>query len=162
MGHRKNKICGIYQIINDVTKESYVGSSKNILERFAKHKAPSIRARCSEYPLYKAFEKYGIESFSLIILEECSENILLEREQFFIETIQPEYNRKKAIGKKTERKNRKHNIADISENKVSYSKNYNRLFCNYNGKITSYGALSTYMRRHKIDDKPSKYLIENF
>ena len=35
-------------------------------------------------PLYNAFNKYGIEHFSIHLIEECDENILGEREKYWI------------------------------------------------------------------------------
>lgn len=40
-----------------------------------------------ERPLYKAFQKYGIENFSIIQLEECSVDIVNEREKYWIEKL---------------------------------------------------------------------------
>lgn len=38
----------------------------------------------SEYPLYKAIRKYGIENFNFDIIEECSADELNEREKYWI------------------------------------------------------------------------------
>jgi 5-bromo-4-chloroindolyl phosphate hydrolysis protein len=48
--------------------------------------------RIKNIAISKAFVKYGYEHFSLIILENCEEDMLLERENFFIKALQPEYN----------------------------------------------------------------------
>jgi group I intron endonuclease len=58
--------CGIYLITNTINGKYYIGKSINVEKRFADHK-------CSkrDYPIYHAFKKYGIESFSFEILMEC-------------------------------------------------------------------------------------------
>lgn len=42
--------------------------------------------------IHKALLKYGYSNFSLEILEYCSLTNLLEREQYYIDTLIPEYN----------------------------------------------------------------------
>lgn len=42
--------------------------------------------------IYKALLKYGYAGFRLEILEYCSPEILLARQQFFLDYYNPEYN----------------------------------------------------------------------
>jgi len=42
--------------------------------------------------IVRALLKYGYSSFSLSILEYCEPEQLIEREQYFIDLINPEYN----------------------------------------------------------------------
>jgi group I intron endonuclease len=42
--------------------------------------------------IHRALLKYGYSLFSLTILEYCSEENLIEREQYFIDTLKPDYN----------------------------------------------------------------------
>lgn len=79
--------CGIYQIKNKINKKSYIGQSRNIEKRWTDHKCCR-----KKYPLYLAFEKYGIKNFDFSILEECSVEKLNEREKYYIEKEHPEYN----------------------------------------------------------------------
>jgi group I intron endonuclease len=46
----------------------------------------------SNMAIYKAILKYGYENFKLEILEYCDKNILLVREQYYIDHLKPEYN----------------------------------------------------------------------
>jgi len=72
--------CGIYEIQNNITMEIYIGSSKNIFQRFEKH---LLQLRKNKHPnekLQESWNKYGRENFSFNVVEECSENILLEKE----------------------------------------------------------------------------------
>lgn len=74
--------CGIYKITNGVNKKSYIGQSVNIEERWKRHKWH--QAKYAKYPLYLAFNKYGIDKFQFEILEECPKDQLDEREIFYI------------------------------------------------------------------------------
>lgn len=42
--------------------------------------------------IVKALLKYGYSGFKLEILEYCNKNEVIEREQYYIETLNPEYN----------------------------------------------------------------------
>lgn len=74
--------CGIYKITNTINQKSYIGQSLNIEERWKRHKWYQVKY--AKYPLYLAFNKYGIDKFQFEILEECSRDQLDEREMFYI------------------------------------------------------------------------------
>lgn len=74
--------CGIYKITNMINNKSYIGQSVDIVRRWNKHK--NFSQDRSEYPLYRAFKKYGVENFNFSILEECSPDKLNEKEIYYI------------------------------------------------------------------------------
>ena len=74
--------CGIYKIENIITGEVYIGQSTNIAQRFNHHK--NYSSKISHYPLYQAFQTYGIENFNFSIIEECSIEQLNEKEIYYI------------------------------------------------------------------------------
>ena len=78
---------GIYKITNQINQKTYIGQSNDIERRFSQHKSPYEQKRFSEKPLYKAFAKYGIENFTFEIIEECSVELLNEREKYWISTL---------------------------------------------------------------------------
>lgn len=78
--------CGIYKITNLINDKSYIGQSIHIEERWRKHRNYSFEY--AEYPLYRAFRKYGLENFSFEILEYCQENELNEKEKYYISLYQ--------------------------------------------------------------------------
>jgi group I intron endonuclease len=49
-------------------------------------------------PIYKALLKYGYAEFSLEILEYCSTDVLLKKEQYYFDKCKPEYNILKIAG----------------------------------------------------------------
>ena len=73
---------GIYKITNKINNKSYIGQSINIESRWIHHRNYPIKY--SRYPLYLAFEKYGIENFNFEVIEECSCGELDEKEQYYI------------------------------------------------------------------------------
>ena len=74
----------IYQIINDINDKVYVGKTQHSIEkRFKEHCSDAFKDRCQNRPLYRAMRKYGIEHFSIELLEE-TENPE-EREIYWIE-----------------------------------------------------------------------------
>ena len=76
---------GIYLITNNITKECYIGQSKNIDNRFSSHRQ---NLKNKKYALYTDMRYYGLENFSFSILEECSIQKLDEREMYWIRKYQ--------------------------------------------------------------------------
>lgn len=76
----------IYKITNKINNKAYIGqTTRDIQTRWAEH------IRCAFYPnldytsyLYNAIRKYGTDAFSIELIEECSDSILDEREQYWI------------------------------------------------------------------------------
>lgn len=81
----KNKV-GIYKITNELSGMSYVGQASNIASRIYQHLHSSISETASDYdyPLHRAFRKYGSDNFSFEILEECDRSVLNDREMYWI------------------------------------------------------------------------------
>lgn len=48
--------------------------------------------------IYRALLKYGNSAFRFEILEHCDPNVLIEREQYYLDLLKPEYNILKAAG----------------------------------------------------------------
>ena len=73
---------GIYKIENLITHHVYIGQSKDIYRRYHFHHKYDYKKL--DFQLYKAMRKYGIENFSIVVLELCEESKLDEREVFWI------------------------------------------------------------------------------
>ena len=78
-------ICGIYSIENKTNHKKYIGQSVNIKSRWTKHKAELNNGNHDNDYLQKSWNKYGEENFEFIILEECSKDMLNERERYYID-----------------------------------------------------------------------------
>ena len=77
----------IYKITNLINNKCYIGqTTKSIEERWNRHKRDAFNKEKYnyEYPLYRAFRKYGIENFSFEIIEECETSELNEKEIYWI------------------------------------------------------------------------------
>ena len=86
------KICGIYKIRNKVNGKFYIGSSNNIISRFSRHRNALMKGTHPNVLLQRAYHKYGEENLEYLIVEKCTENEKLKREQFYIDTVKPQYN----------------------------------------------------------------------
>lgn len=82
---------GIYRWTNIINNKSYIGSANDLRTRFYVYFSPN-RLKNSKMIIYKAILKYGYESFKLDILEYCEKDIILGREQSYIDLLKPEYN----------------------------------------------------------------------
>jgi len=81
----------IYLITNNLNGKKYVGKSLYSLEkRFAEHCNDAFRRVTEQRPLYAAMRKYGVENFSISLLEETDDPD--EREQYWIHTLDTYHN----------------------------------------------------------------------
>ena len=73
----------IYLIKNNVNNKVYVGKTElSIVERFKEHIRNSRKERCKNRPLYRAMDKYGVENFTVSMIEETDRPE--DREVFWI------------------------------------------------------------------------------
>lgn len=83
----------IYKIVNMVNGFLYVGSAVSEGQRKRRH-FTDLKNNChhSRY-LQRAFNKYGIASFTFSVIEIVEEkNNLIKREQHWLDTLKPQYN----------------------------------------------------------------------
>ena len=87
-------MCGIYIITNQVNGKAYIGQAVDIRHRFYNHRCDAFNPNDKKYnyPLYKAFRKYGLKNFSFEILEECDRSELNEKEIYYIAKYNSYYN----------------------------------------------------------------------
>lgn len=81
----KNRICGIYKIQNILNDKVYIGSSIHIMNRWSRHRSDLEKNRSTSNKLQLSYNKNGKDNFKFSIIEECSIDELLEREQFYID-----------------------------------------------------------------------------
>jgi group I intron endonuclease len=87
---------------NKVTKDFYIGQSKNLYNRFLNYFNPSYIKRLGNSIIGRAIIKYGYSSFSLTILEYCDKSDLTAREQYYFDSLSPAYNILKMAGAYTD------------------------------------------------------------
>lgn len=84
------KCIGIYKIkIND---KEYIGSSCNIGHRLKHHLWSLENLKHHNRTMQNLYNKYGIENVYFTIVEQCSDEILIEREAYYIKTLSPYIN----------------------------------------------------------------------
>ena len=178
-GINNMKICGVYKITNTVTGDFYVGSSKNVKQRWAVHKCQSTWKNHPNSPLYLDMKKYSVDKFELQILEETESERLKETEQQFIETLKPTYNNYNANGLNIERYKEYHKEYQKEYHKEyqkadkykeyqkdyhrKYDKEYHNQLCSYNGETLTLNALSQRFSKAGIEHpniEAKKYIIK--
>lgn len=86
MGH-------IYKITNTLNNKVYIGQTiKPVEKRFNQHKNNYTKEYFSQLALYKAFRKYGVENFTFEEIEEVENDLLDEREKYWISFYDSYYN----------------------------------------------------------------------
>ncbi len=112
-----------------------MGSSKNLSNRFKAYYSTSNMERIvnkEKSIIYKAILKYGHNNFSLDILEYCEIDVLIGKEQYYIDLLKPEYNILKIAGSRLG-----HKLYEKTKNKLS---------------ISNRGKKHTYETRMKISE----------
>ena len=78
-----------------------MGSSTNLTNRLSNYYSLSYlkeRVKKGSSIIYNSLLKHGYSNFSLDILEYCKPNVLIEREQYYIDILKPAYNILKNAG----------------------------------------------------------------
>lgn len=84
----EKKIIGIYKIFNKINNKVYIGSSSFVQARLRQHKSHlSKNIHCNKH-LQSSYNKYLAENFNFEIIEECTLENLLNREQYWIDLLQ--------------------------------------------------------------------------
>jgi group I intron endonuclease len=83
---------GIYAIINTINEKHYIGSAINFKIRHRLHFNTLKRNEHKNQKLQNSWNKNWPFHFIFVILEYCEKEKLIEREQWWIDRLQPEYN----------------------------------------------------------------------
>lgn len=92
------KQAGIYKIVNQVNNQIYIGSSVNLERRKYNHFKSLLKGCHQNQHLQNAYNLYGKDNFIFEIIEIISFDVddfkhyLLQREQFWIDNLHPNYN----------------------------------------------------------------------
>ena len=82
---------GIYRWVNNINNKTYIGSGVNLTKRLRSYFNKNELNR-NPRPIQDALIKYGHKNFRLDILEYCSETELVDKEQFYLDLLIPDYN----------------------------------------------------------------------
>ena len=90
------KKSGIYKIQSIVEPEKfYIGSSVNMQSRKRQHFSMLKLNKHDATYLQNYYNKHGKENLVFHIIEECNQEILIQREQYYIDTLKPIFNSRK-------------------------------------------------------------------
>lgn len=124
----------VYKITNNVNQKQYIGSSVNVNRRWKRHinAAFNSNAPSYQYPLQRAFRKYGVESFSFEVIRDDFDSIeeMEDYEQIMIDeynTLAPSgYNQTRETHSNTiAHENSQRHIQKISKKCAKVDKNEN-------------------------------------
>lgn len=90
----KNK-SGVYRWVNKINGNTYVGSAadfRNRLKNYFNLNAVLRDLTIGRSRILNAILKYGYDNFQVEILEYCSREDTIKREQYYIDILKPEYN----------------------------------------------------------------------
>lgn len=182
------KISGVYQIINTITGDCYIGSSVDLERRKQQHFRESVWRDKPNKQLYKDMKQYGKDNFLFKPIQLCDPEELKKYEQIAIEKYNPQYNiRDACTGMSKEEYNKQYykehadNIKqyykqyykehadsikqDHKENADSikqYNKQYRNQQCLYENELISLNALRIRFAKKGIEhptQEAKKYLI---
>lgn len=136
------KYCGIYKILNTVNDNFYIGSSVDITGRLSQHRSSLKKGTHHNMHLQNAWNKYGEGAFTFTIIEECQpiKQVLLEREQYYIDTLKPAYNHLLIAGSRLGSKHTyevKAKISNSSKGKTFSAATRKKLSIALMGKVVS-------------------------
>ena len=83
----KEKIIGIYCIENTVNGKKYIGQSKDIKDRWRRHISELRKCKHDNSYLQENWIAYGESAFKFYVLEECSPELLDEKEKYYIDYL---------------------------------------------------------------------------
>lgn len=91
-------MANIYKL--DIGEDSYIGSTNNLTKRLTMHKSRSYNERYKGYnnKIYTHIRNIGWENIVCSILETCDKEKKYEREQHFMDELNPTLNRMRAVG----------------------------------------------------------------
>ena len=151
------KISGIYKITNTITGDFYIGSSKNIKQRWTFHKCSSSWNEQPNNPMYLDMQKYGVDKFEFEVLEVVEIEKLKEMEQQFIELLKPTYNRCNAKGLNVERRKETHKKANRKYEKSEKRKKAKKEYLKEYHKTDKY---KNYQKEYQQSDEYKKHQKE--
>ncbi len=79
------KLSGVYKITCTATGQIYLGSSKNIGQRWSGHKSAMRGGYHNNKHMQAAFDQHGEAAFKIEVLQACPQEMLLDNEQQYLD-----------------------------------------------------------------------------
>lgn len=143
---------GVYMFFNMESGKRYVGSSVDIYNRIHEHYHNLKNNKSHNAHFQSSWNKYGEDAFIYSVLEYCNPEIRFSREQYYIDSLKPEYNLTLNVVA-----NFGHKVSNETKNKIS-----NTLKTKYKS-----GEIETYKQQHiwkttYVYDVVTKTLVGEF
>ena len=113
---------GVYQIINTINSNQYIGSSVNLKRRKNEHFNLLRKNKHNNKHLQNSYNKYGEENFLFVILEICEKIKCVEIEQIHINKHKPIFNINPTAGNSLGIKHSNETIEKIRNSKIGKKK----------------------------------------
>lgn len=166
----KSESTGIYKILNKVTGDFYIGSSARSLKgRWVDHRK-NLRGNghCNNH-LQSSWNKHKEESFEFIVLELVDPEKCIFREQHYIDTLKPKYNKSPTAGNCLGVKRSKEVIENHSKKLKEYYKTHSGHFLGKtftdehkeNLRIAHMGYKAPEEQKKKISESLKKHIKDN-
>jgi GIY-YIG catalytic domain len=160
---------GIYKWTHIQSGKSYVGSAIDIAQRLKNYYNLSYLKKevtKNKSMIYKALIKYGYSYFKLEILEYCDSPVLISREQYYLDKLNPEYNILKTAGNLTGFKHSKASIKLMGLAKLGRSRSEDDKLKISMGSSQAYNVIVINNNTSKIIEfrsirKASKFICKN-
>lgn len=123
---------GVYKIVNLVNGDCYVGSCSHktgIKHRWRNHVNSLKKGNHHSIIFQRAWNKYGEANFNFEILEKCSPEKCIKREQHYFDILHPKYNILRVAGSSRGRKLSPKHIQKLKERSYDWmkgDKNWNK------------------------------------
>ena len=147
---------GVYRWVNLENGNSYIGSSVNLDRRLREYfniNRLESNIKNNKSIIYRALLKNGYSGFSLEILEYCEQDEVLNREQYYIDHLKPEYNLLRIAGSRLGIKHSEETITKLKGRKLSeYTKNLISLAAKGTGN-SNFGKTHSEETKAKIREK---------
>lgn len=92
---------GIYEILNTVSGDRYIGQASNFTKRWSRHRRMLQTGSHDNQHLQSAWNKYGECAFSFRVVERCEKASITAAEQKWMDFHQPVYNKAPAAGSRS-------------------------------------------------------------
>ena len=158
---------GVYRIVNRTNNKIYVGSTSTLgfKKRWWGHRT-RLRANTHwNQHLQNAWNKYGESQFQFEIIETCLPLDCIAREQYYIDTLHPQYNLSKTAGSPLGCRHTnatKQKIGDACRGEKNYGYSGEHIFYHpkhgyFNGSIVDFGR--TFSLRKSLPYKLSEGIL---
>lgn len=119
----------IYKISNNINDKIYIGSAVKFNLRLNQHKHNLLNNVHHSSKLQNHVNKYGFDSIVFTIIEQCNENNLIEREQYYLNKFKPFFNTRTIAENQTGIKRTQEQIKKATETRrIKYNGEYSKKY----------------------------------